>query len=133
MSAFQAIREPGSVQIVIVAGIPPDLELAEGGRVGWASAQQRAAHYDVVLADPRMRRWSAATDRTCCAPPDGDFPRASERGRALCEVRRAPSTREPDGVTRFDGDGFYFDRAWCPPSPDSTMVMFTERAQPLMG
>jgi hypothetical protein len=60
--------------------------------------------------------------------PSREFPRVSERGRTLCEVRRAPVARGSDGGTDRDGDGFYFTS-----SGSCFGVAFTEHAQPPHG
>jgi hypothetical protein len=67
--------------------------------------------------------------------PAPEFPQVSERGRTLCEVRRAPYAEDSDGRVVVDGEGFY-----TPPALELNArksgaydVEFTEHAKPPNG
>jgi hypothetical protein len=59
-----------------------------------------------------------------------EFPRITEEGRTICEVRRAPFTRDPDGGILVDGEGFYTAAAL---QRGRHELVFTEHAQPSYG
>jgi hypothetical protein len=66
--------------------------------------------------------------------PATGFPRTSEEGHVLCEVRRASVTRNPDGSSVVDGDGYYLmDGSLECAGGDRTAIEFTEAARPPHG
>lgn len=68
--------------------------------------------------------------------PEPEFPRMSERGRTLCEVRRAPFVQDSmSGEVEVDGEGFYAPLGPCSGGTGGIgrVVSFTGRAKPPHG
>jgi hypothetical protein len=65
--------------------------------------------------------------------PEAPFPRVSERGRTLCEVRAAPFVENSDGGVVVDGEGFYTPAArWCrkgSTNAEGRILQFTDHAK----
>jgi hypothetical protein len=118
-------RSYGNVGLCTLRSLVPDHGELLPCRITWELPESRDPEEPLTPA-------SCAERPDLLSEPGAGFPKRSQRGRVLCEVRQAPLMIAADGSRRPTGEGFFADpKRSC--GTEYSQIVFTEHANPPPG